>query len=56
MGANYVDEENEWAIVGGTGEFAMARGIINRRVYSFAVPHLTQELTMEFFCRMKVSL
>uniref|UniRef100_A0A453QHH1 Dirigent protein n=1 Tax=Aegilops tauschii subsp. strangulata TaxID=200361 RepID=A0A453QHH1_AEGTS len=33
MGANDEDvADNDWAIVGGTGEFAMARGIIQRRV------------------------
>jgi hypothetical protein len=53
MGANDETEDNEWAIVGGTGQFAMARGIINRRVYRYIYPKLTQELTMEFFCCMK---
>ena len=53
MGANDENEDNEWAIVGGTGEFAMARGIINRRLYRYIYPQLTQELIIEFFCRMK---
>ncbi|KAM3206787.1 hypothetical protein ACQJBY_062136 [Aegilops geniculata] len=53
MGANDDDEENEWAIVGGTGEFAMARGVINKRSHSFIGNTITQELTIEFFCRMK---
>ena len=56
MGANDENEENEWAIVGGTGEFSMARGIISRRVYSFIFTQLTQELNIEFFCRMTVSI
>ncbi|OQU88821.1 hypothetical protein SORBI_3002G100832 [Sorghum bicolor] len=43
MGASIEDEENDWAIVGGTGEFEMARGIIKRR----------SALSLEFFCRMK---
>uniref|UniRef100_A0A453QHS4 Dirigent protein n=1 Tax=Aegilops tauschii subsp. strangulata TaxID=200361 RepID=A0A453QHS4_AEGTS len=53
MGANDDCEESEWAIVGGTGEFTMARGIINRRVHSVIGNTTTQELTIEFFCRMK---
>ncbi|KAF7046075.1 hypothetical protein CFC21_055124 [Triticum aestivum] len=53
MGANDDDEENEWAIVGGTGEFSMARGVINKRVHSCIGNTITQELTIEFFCRMK---
>ncbi|CAN6362584.1 unnamed protein product [Urochloa humidicola] len=56
MGANDEDEaDNEWAIVGGTGEFAMARGIIQRRLYSVTAggTSLTHALTIEFFCRMK---
>uniref|UniRef100_A0ACD5XXM6 Uncharacterized protein n=1 Tax=Avena sativa TaxID=4498 RepID=A0ACD5XXM6_AVESA len=53
MGANDGDGENEWAIVGGTGEFAMARGIINTRVHCCIGNTITQELTIEFFCRMK---
>jgi hypothetical protein len=54
MGANDDEEENDWAVVGGTGEFEMARGIISRRVYRTTTTSLTQELTIEFFCRMKV--
>ncbi|XP_044361936.1 uncharacterized protein [Triticum aestivum] len=54
MGANDEDEaDNDWAIVGGTGEFTMARGIIQRRVYSVTDSTLTHALTIEFFCRMK---
>ena len=54
MGANDEHEaDNDWAIVGGTGEFAMARGIIRRRVYSITNSTLTHALTIEFFCRMK---
>jgi hypothetical protein len=56
MGASSPDKENEWAIVGGTGEFAMARGTIKRRVSSVTGGTSTQELTIEFFCRMKVSI
>ncbi|VAI69286.1 unnamed protein product [Triticum turgidum subsp. durum] len=53
MGANDEDEaDNDWAIVGGTGEFAMARGIIRRRVYSITNSTLTHALTIEFFCHM----
>ena len=54
MGVNDEDEaDNEWAIVGGTGEFAMARGVIQRRLYSVTGSSLTHALTIEFFCRMK---
>ncbi|KAM3206770.1 hypothetical protein ACQJBY_062121 [Aegilops geniculata] len=53
MGANEEDEaDNDWAIVGGTGEFAMARGIIRRRIYSITNSTLTHALTIEFFCHM----
>ncbi|KAM3392718.1 hypothetical protein ACQJBY_013724 [Aegilops geniculata] len=49
-------EPSEWAIVGGTGYFAMARGVIKKTVY--VNPFIfkndceqVQELTIEAFCR-----
>jgi hypothetical protein len=51
QGATTVEEEDEWAIVGGTGDLAMARGIIQRK----RADGETVELTIDVFCRMKVS-
>jgi hypothetical protein len=50
-----VEEEGEWAIVGGTGDFAMARGIVQRKMVEKRADGETVELTIDVFCRMKVS-
>ncbi|KAM0887232.1 hypothetical protein ACQ4PT_029186 [Festuca glaucescens] len=52
MGA-HVDKEGEWAIVGGTGEFAMACGVIKRRVHEQSVDADIIELTISGLCTMK---
>jgi hypothetical protein len=46
--------DSEWAIVGGTGVFAMARGIIERKFYQQINGGEIQELTISGFCRGKV--
>jgi len=33
MGATTTKEQGEWVLVGGTGDFAMARGVIKRKVH-----------------------
>lgn len=48
------DKEGEWAIVGGTGEFAMACGVIKRRVHEQSVDADILELTISGLCAMKV--
>ncbi|KAM3355468.1 hypothetical protein ACQJBY_025944 [Aegilops geniculata] len=57
MGA-IVEKEGEWAIVEGTGGFAMARGIIQRKVHEKTADGEILELTIDaFYCtKMKVSI
>ncbi|KAL6640893.1 hypothetical protein ACP70R_019074 [Stipagrostis hirtigluma subsp. patula] len=43
-------EEGEWSIVGGTGQFAMARGIINKRLEEQRGDGNIIELTIHGFC------
>uniref|UniRef100_A0ACD5TF96 Uncharacterized protein n=1 Tax=Avena sativa TaxID=4498 RepID=A0ACD5TF96_AVESA len=53
MGVDSEDSDNipsEWSIVGGTGEFQMARGVINRKFYEWTGDGKTQELTIHAFC------
>jgi hypothetical protein len=49
-----VDEEGEWSIVGGTGELAMARGVIKRKVHKRTNVENIIELTIHGFCCSKV--
>jgi hypothetical protein len=42
---------DEWAIYGGTGVFAMARGVIRRRYLADRAGGNTDELNMDVFCR-----
>ncbi|XP_044345964.1 uncharacterized protein [Triticum aestivum] len=55
MGAT-VEKEGEWAIVGGTGGFAMARGIIQRKVHEKRADGEILELTIDAFYRMKMEV
>uniref|UniRef100_A0ACD5YZD5 Uncharacterized protein n=1 Tax=Avena sativa TaxID=4498 RepID=A0ACD5YZD5_AVESA len=52
MGAS-IDEESEWAIVGGTGEFAFARGVVDKKVHANINGGQIQELTISGICLMK---
>ncbi|KAF7008912.1 hypothetical protein CFC21_023561 [Triticum aestivum] len=54
MGAT-TEEQGEWAIVGGTGQFAMARGVIQRKMHQKLADGQGDvlELTIEAFCRRK---
>lgn len=56
MGAT-TEEQGEWAIVGGTGQFAMARGVIQRKMHQKLADGQGDvlELTIEAFCRRKVN-
>uniref|UniRef100_A0ACD5ZHM1 Uncharacterized protein n=1 Tax=Avena sativa TaxID=4498 RepID=A0ACD5ZHM1_AVESA len=54
MGAS-IKGEGEWAIVGGTGHFAMARGVIRRTVYEAKGEYEVQELSIDAICCMKLS-
>jgi hypothetical protein len=57
LGASTIEEEEgEWAIVGGTGDLAMARGIVQRKTAEKRPDGETVELTIDVFCRMKVSI
>ena len=57
MGATTSEEQGEWAIVGGTGDFAMARGVIKRKVHQKLADGEVLELTIDAFCcNMKVRL
>lgn len=55
MGAT-VEKEGEWAIVGGTGGFAMARGVIHRKVHENTADGEILELTIDAFCRRKLPI
>ncbi|KAE8784431.1 hypothetical protein D1007_41983 [Hordeum vulgare] len=50
MGAS-VDEEGEWSIVGGTGELAMARGVITKKLHARTDGGNIIQLTIHGFCR-----
>ena len=54
MGATTADDQGEWAIVGGTGDFAMARGVMKRKVHQKVADGEVLELTVDAFCHMKV--
>ncbi|KAF6998898.1 hypothetical protein CFC21_014980 [Triticum aestivum] len=47
-----IEKDSEWAIVGRTGEFVMARGVIARKVQSIQDGE-RHELTIDAICRMK---
>ncbi|KQJ87618.1 uncharacterized protein LOC100845719 [Brachypodium distachyon] len=46
-----IEEKGEWAIVGGTGEFAMARGLIKRKGRQMVSGGEILELSLEVYCR-----
>jgi len=50
-----VEKQGEWAIVGGTGDFAMACGIVKRKVHGVLNGGEGEilELTIHGFCRME---
>ncbi|KAL6650570.1 hypothetical protein ACP70R_009495 [Stipagrostis hirtigluma subsp. patula] len=50
MGINV--PSGEWAIVGGTGQFAMATGIISKRLHEERSDGQIIELTIHAFCRL----
>uniref|UniRef100_A0ACD5YYV5 Uncharacterized protein n=1 Tax=Avena sativa TaxID=4498 RepID=A0ACD5YYV5_AVESA len=54
MGAS-IRGEGEWAIVGGTGHLAMARGVVRRTVYEAKDEYEVQELSIDAICCMKLS-
>jgi len=49
-----VDDAGEWAIVGGTGAFAIACGTINRKVHAKIPNGEIQELTISGYCKMQL--
>ncbi|EMS65594.1 hypothetical protein TRIUR3_06346 [Triticum urartu] len=49
MGAS-VEEHSPWAIVGGTGDLSMARGVIKRRLHRKIDGGLILQLTIHAFC------
>lgn len=58
MGVN-VSEDGQWAIVGGTGEFTMACGVIDRKVYKRRMNGKHGNvigLTIHGFCRSPLGL
>jgi hypothetical protein len=50
-----VGGKGEWAIVGGTGEFRMARGVIDRTYFDRTSDGEVMELSIEAYYRAKVS-
>uniref|UniRef100_A0ACD5UGQ7 Uncharacterized protein n=1 Tax=Avena sativa TaxID=4498 RepID=A0ACD5UGQ7_AVESA len=53
MGSSF-GESNQWAIVGGTGEFTMAQGVIQRKNLDNTGDKQIQELTTDGYCLWKV--
>ncbi|VAI81866.1 unnamed protein product [Triticum turgidum subsp. durum] len=51
-----VEKEGEWSIVGGTGEFAMARGVVNKKLHGNIDGGDIIELTIHGFCRKQIAL
>jgi hypothetical protein len=51
-----IQGEGDWAIVGGTGVFAMARGVIERKLISQDSQRAITKLTVDGFCRRKVGV
>lgn len=45
-----VVEQGEWAIVGGTGQFAMANGVIFKKFHEQKKEGNIMELTIKGFC------
>ena len=45
-----VVETGEWAVVGGTGQFAMANGVISKRLHKSTSDGNIIELTIRAFC------
>jgi hypothetical protein len=51
-----VEGEDDWAIVGGTGVFAMARGVIAQQLIGKDSQLAIQKLTIDGFCYRKVCM
>ncbi|XBI05275.1 hypothetical protein VPH35_133452 [Triticum aestivum] len=49
-----VEQEGQWSIVGGTGELAMARGVINKKLHHRTNEGDIIELTIHGFCRVQI--
>ena len=56
MGASRSANDGEFAIIGGTGDFAMARGILTKRLVVDVACSKIFELTVDGFCHMNVSI
>jgi hypothetical protein len=56
MGVSASTDTDVFAIVGGTGDFAMARGILTKKVHQRGVDTHIFELTVDGFCHMNVSI
>jgi hypothetical protein len=50
-----IQGKGDWAIVGGTGVFEMARGVIGRTLVSQDSQQAIHKITIDGFCRKKVS-
>jgi hypothetical protein len=51
MGSS-LDKSNEWAIVGGTGSFAMAHSVIKITDYNFKTDEEIHQLTIDGYCHV----
>ncbi|VAI94004.1 unnamed protein product [Triticum turgidum subsp. durum] len=49
-----VEQEGAWSIVGGTGDLAMAHGVINKKLHHRTSDGDIIELTIHGFCRMQI--
>uniref|UniRef100_A0ACD5WTC4 Uncharacterized protein n=1 Tax=Avena sativa TaxID=4498 RepID=A0ACD5WTC4_AVESA len=53
MGAS-PEKSNQWAIVGGTGDFALAQGVIKITEYKITGDERVHELTIDGYCHMEL--
>ncbi|KAM0912619.1 hypothetical protein ACQ4PT_012680 [Festuca glaucescens] len=56
MGVSALTDIDVFAIVGGTGDFAMARGILTKKVHQRGVDTNIFELTVDGFCHMNIQV
>jgi len=56
MGASEGTHVDVFAIVGGTGDFAMARGILTKKVYQRPINTVIFEITVDGYCHMNIQV
>jgi len=56
IGASEGTDEDVFAIVGGTGDFAMARGILTKKVHQRGDDTVIFEITVDGYCHMNIQV